>query len=480
MTHIRSLLRGCLTMQQLKSSAFMLWFGVALAGWPVNAQDQPPAVAFQHGVLVPAFEPRTDGRGSLDRFDPTVVPFSGWRFIGPAGEDQAWRRRSLQHSFHHGGQRNEAIGESPVQFVGVWSYPEGQGVEISGFRPGNRSTQRLGLSVDWIDNRRWPANCEIRRWLIADVNQLPDELRLNALCSAGETRTVARFTLGQPMPVTSANARIKYFGEVRADGPARNALADEPGFFFEAQQPFNLELQYEVSGEDGVHWPEFYARDGSRIQPESHEVLQGPDEHYVCLLPMDRFRYATLQFKPLEEVPVESVDLTALHQSANAAGQPRRIEVPRSARFGPPQTLSLLRLAAGETCMVNLDEAQGIEIPTPLPSEDDLDRYAHQTQADLIWRLTSDVHTLHMLASPIYEMPREHWNRSPHDCVTHALERCKIYRDRVPAPTSVGKVYLTTTSDGSMVLFRIKRFVPWNGRTKARAHLDLEIRRIAD
>jgi len=164
------------------------------------------------------------------------------------------------------------------------------------------------------------------------------------------------------------------------------------------------------------------------------------------------------------------------------------IELTEDDRFGTTAVVHVESFTPGAPCLVDLDTARVIHLPSPAPEGEQLAMFLEQEGIDLIILVEHGGLIARACGCPLYQIHSEQWEDSPSDCVTHIAEyelqvpnfnnRAGVnHWSRLETPLShAGATVLTTTCDGTLLIFRVKQASVDEDTGTGRA--TLEIRRL--
>jgi len=136
--------------------------------------------------------------------------------------------------------------------------------------------------------------------------------------------------------------------------------------------------------------------------------------------------------------------------------------------FGEPKTLELVVEGGDGPCLVDLDQAKAYAIPEGIEGVE-LAKYQEEKQIDLRVLINTDNHSaVRTVACSAYGLPKKYWDATPQACVRHfddirngtvaeVPSRRTALWDKKTYAEQLDRVFLATTSDGSMVIYRIDR-----------------------
>jgi len=126
--------------EQMKTEGWVRWAALLIVFCACPAMGQGSPTLDGHDPLAPvpnrgtqlhyfALIPKPLNLYQRDKqridYEPTIIPYSGWRFIGPDGSEQPWRKRLIALNAHT--TATGGLGESTrdvAQLDLVWHYPQ--------------------------------------------------------------------------------------------------------------------------------------------------------------------------------------------------------------------------------------------------------------------------------------------------------------------------------------------------------------------
>lgn len=445
------------------------------------APDRPlDQLVYQYAVLIPpSIHPAVHDDNALAD-DPTIVPYSGWHFRDAKGQWAPWMKRTDTFADRFGGQTDWALSENYKLECG-WESPAQLRLYLDLRRPADAATSAFE-ELEGVGASGTLTTPHHFQWDFKHPNLLPDQLRYEAMYRSGVPETVARVRLDSPMPVGNEHVNVTYLGPIRENSEVTQRYRREILQFPEHQlrsEP-EIEIHYTrrfnfAAWEYNMDW---VMKDGTARLGSGYGYASGPNQSELITLPINELDYLhiTRRKSHLGELP--PIPLNGLNQLDATNARSRRIELTPEHRFGPPTRVTLHTAAPDAICLLDLDDVRTVALP-----EDELDNTAYYwfleneaIDAGLVY--INDEPELKMFACPVYWLEDEHWEKTPAQCVAYLTSDESEYAPDtgVLIKDNLNQPLLTTTSDGTMLLFRITEFT--EATDEKPAAVVLEVRRL--
>jgi len=447
---------------------------VLLFALPTTGQDSPSLDG--HDPLAPA--PKRDTRlhyvvlipkplnlyqrdkQRID-FEPTIIPYSGWRFIGADGSEQAWRKRQLDinpHSTATGG-----LGESTRDVARLdmaWLYPQPADYVIETFMLDDAKWQPKRQAVSSgvaIDHRAAVLHFEFK-----SLQKLPRQLDLSMVYRYGAWQDVAKADTSTKLPIGDEHIKITYLGKPRPESPVVKSILESGVYRLGVQEvPHRFELQT-TRTEDAGRW--IYQTAWKLINEDEGEGFTdyhldtGKDLYDLADITANDFKHVLIKRIALGKTKLEPVDLSWLDELESKSIKQQRLDIHREDRFteARPLAKAMQPMKAGAACLLDLDTMTVHKMPDPAPTGASLAKLYEALGIDLVlYENRFDGLMAAMVGCSAFTLQKDQWEQTPAQCIDYARRRAR-HTHKTYWPLHQGDdAVLVTTSDGGMVLLRV-------------------------
>jgi hypothetical protein len=411
-------------------------------------------------IVPPHPNPLRDGRSS-PYYDPTVIPYSGWQFFSPEGEPQPWIKRS-GFCYTKTGQYTDYRHPNLYRMLDYWTV-SGDMTDVTA-RPEGKQSTRFVQRVPSFDFKSRPLNgyrYSEHYWAVKDPNQIPNEMSYRIAVSG----TRERLATLKPEQLTNAKfplGEITYFGAARTDTPHYQKLKKQKHL------PDDFKPTFEITGNldwdkeqwsysfDWIQAKKLTVRRYNYLFPEEAEF------HVYTDMAEDEFRGLMIsrQKNIIEHTKPFSLKVIKEKWKNNLTAE--KVSITREHTFGEPVSLELVAQGSDGPCLIDLEQAKTYAIPEDVQGVE-LAKYLEEKQIDLRFLINmGDRAVVRTVGCAPYILHKAYWEKTPYECVRYFDEIRNGTLYQIPVVSTVhtfeqqlDSIFLTTTSDGSMFIFRI-------------------------
>jgi hypothetical protein len=394
-------------------------------------------------------------------FEPTIIPYSGWRFVGADGSDQPWRKRLLRHNPHS--TATGGIGESTrdvAQLDMVWQYPQPADFIIDTFildeaqwQPKRQAMSGMGL----IDCRSSVLHLDFE-----SLQKLPRQLNLSMVYRYGAWQDVAKANTDTKLPVGDEHIKITYLGKPRPESPVVKSMLESGVYRLGIEEvPHRFELQT-TRTEDAGRW--IYQTAWKLMNEDEgegftdYDLDTGKDLYELADIKANEFKHALIKRIALGKTTLEQIDLSWLDEIDSRHFKQQRIEIHPEDRFAKAQPLdqAMQPMKADAPCLLDLDTLTVHKMPDPAPTGESLAKLNEALGIDLIlYENRFDGLMALMVGCSAFTLQQDQWDQTPAQCIAHARTRSRrAHKTQWPLHQG-NRAVLVTTSEGGMVLLRV-------------------------
>ena len=429
-------------------------------------------------------------RDDLVPNDPTIIPFSNWLFYGPNGEWQPWRKRTRTYRYDSGGQEAEYNPPSS-DLAFYWTSPLDLALDIHLFTPADTDAEGVlyGGGGQGSTREHGTRRIHYRSYNIEDVTAIPTQLNLGLQYTLGDWERVATATLESRFPVGDEHLSIIYLGAPRPDSPAMRYAQQieqnlEDGLRFDNR--FTLEIQTrENHRRSGWRYRvECFTQDDERLPMGGIGDNRGQDHFRLSRIALAEIDRVEIQRKKIHSLRLSPINLSPLENLGPRDLTQDRIEVTPEHRFGETAEVQITIQGDEAKPLLDLDTVNTYELNRNDLGDEDLAQVLEEYEIDLMLYRDEGRDIIRMCASPAYFLglgDADYWDRSPTSCLQRIRDEDSVYRDAefiIAAEADEEAVWLTTTSDGTMALFRIVEVAPADAEKPGQ--VTLEVRRLVE
>lgn len=437
-----------------------------------KAPDKPVVdapLSLDHLALAPpSRDKRFDTRGI--KYEPTIVPFSGWRFFGSDGKPQPWRKRFTMYQdkpWDGAGQMpNRDFPEQALLFM-QWTAPREAGIEGTKFTPVNGSDLSwVGYHGDYSERFSPYPDKRIycKRVSFASIDDLPDHFIFNLDYRYGPWETVATARADTEFPVGDKFVKLTYAGQMRPDSAVAKQLERSNKRHLEkhGRTPYTgVEIESEITWTKRTHaWHHEVACFLKKDQPLRSIRGVGTGPNYSIFQNGYQAKFASFDRIELRRIKsaitrLDTVEIAPVVEIWSDELVNQRIKITAKSRFVKPKTLTIHELEPGQDCLVDLDNLKITRLPEPAPKGVALAKFLHQHGIDMVVKADGKQWTAQTFACPVFPIADEAWTQSPNQTI-QTIRKQSIAHQSSFEVSEHNTTWLLTTAEGTMMLLRIK------------------------